>query len=145
MEYVKEYGALIGALAAVLTTIITLYIWRRGRMDKARSAFRAAFAKELCDLRELCVTDFGQVWEILSAAYPKHEAAYIEYRNFLGFGLQKLWLSKRWMRYRGPYPKPPELPSEDKRYRLSHHIGVNLEEEENKRINAIDLITKVIT
>ena len=120
----------------------------RGKDDPASfcpaAQFRAAFATELSALRELRITETGQVFEILSAAYAKHEAAYTEYLQHVG-ALRRWWLRRNWMAYRGEYPKPPELSSEDQRYRLGHWIGSDIDVEETKRKSAMRAIGRLVT
>jgi hypothetical protein len=139
-------GAVVAALAALLAAGVALYIRRRNSTDAARALFRAAFTPELSALRELHITEYGQVFERLRAAYPRHEAAYMEYSTNLGLGIKRLCLRHRWMKYRGPYPKAPELATEDHRYRLAHFIGSGntLDREEEKRNDAIALLSKLI-
>ena len=48
------------------------------------------------------------------------------------------------MEYRGPYPKPPQLPEEDQTYRLAHFLSDSEKEEVKKRDEAILAITKLI-
>ena len=139
---------LLAAVAACLAWLVphrlTIAREDRSRILSARNAFCAVFAADLSALRHLRVTEPGQVFGILSATYPQDEAAYIEYIRLLSW-LNAFLLRRRWVTYRGQYQQAPELPSEDKRYRLAHFIGSSVENEETKRIDAILAITKLIT
>ena len=126
-----------------VVAVTSLYVHKAKIRFDAAKAFRSSFNSELTELRELCVTETGQVWDILRAAYPRHEEAFEEYKRNLGF-FQRWWLSRRWMKYRGPYPKPPELPSEDQRYRLARYIGSDIESELQKREIAIRAIERLL-
>lgn len=133
-------GAAGMGLAWLIPHRLALSRERRSALHNAAAAFRAAFGSELATLRELRIDHTGQVCDILCAAYPAHEAAYQEFeRNLDSVARQDLGF--RWLKYRGPYPLAPELPTEDRRYRLAHFIGTTVEEEEVKRVLAIALIT----
>lgn len=132
-------GVVVTLAVCIAIHRLTLSRERRSRIISAGAQFRTAFATELSALRELRITETGQVFEILSAAYPKHEAAYTEYLQHLS-ALRRWRLRRNWMAYRGEYPKPPELASEDQRYRLGHWIGSDIDAEEAKRKCAMRVI-----
>lgn len=116
---------------------------RRIREMAARAAFRKAFVETMSGLRELSVNEPGQVHSILRGSYPEHEAAYLALRSELGlFG--KAALSRKWMAYRGPTPRGPELPDEDRRYRLSRFIGKDVDTEKIAQRHAIAAIERLI-
>ena len=133
-------------------TLLAWFINHRLSMQRENAAsvrsaydrFRLAFAPEISALRELQIRQVGQVHEILQAAYPKHEAALLELEQGLRANRRSL-LRGRWMSYRGPYPLAPELPVEDRRYRLAKFIGTSVEDEEAKRNEAIAFLTSVIS
>ncbi len=123
---------------------LSLYRQRRAALCNAIDTFRAAFASDLSTLRELQIHQTGQVHDILRAAYATHEMAFLDFERNLG-PVARLCLRRRWMKYRGPYPVVPELPTEDQRYRLAHFIGSSVEDEEAKRNRAIAVLTKLTT
>ncbi|MER2529186.1 MAG: hypothetical protein ABTR07_14780 [Candidatus Competibacter denitrificans] len=130
---------LISGLLGILGGFaIQRFLWRL----KAAQKFRATFTADLMALRHLAVDDYGQVYDLLKAAYPRHEAAYLDYRHHLG-RIGRWRLQRRWLAYRGPYPKPPEIPEEDHRYQLMHWIGTSLEEERKIREAAIKAISQL--
>lgn len=139
---------LLSAIGILLVPMIshrlTLFRERQAALRNSISTFRAGFASELSTLRELHIHQIGQVHDILSEAYPKHEAAFLEFEHTLSNSTRHD-LRCRWMEYRGPYPIAPELPSEDRRYRLAHLIGSSVNDEETKRDHAIDLLTRLTT
>lgn len=135
-------GAAGMGLAWLIPHRLSLYRERRTALHNAIVTFRAAFASDLSIIRELRIHQTGQVHEILRAAYPRHEAAFLEFERNLGT-VARLYLRRRWMKYRGPYPFAPELLSEDQRYRLAHFIGSTIDDEEAKRNHAIAVLTKL--
>lgn len=137
-------GAAGMGLAWLIPHRLSLYRERRTALHNAIATFRAAFAYDISTLRELQIHQTGEVHDILRAAYPTHEAAFLEFERNLGT-VARLCLRRRWMKYRGPYPIAPELPTEDRRYRLAHFIGSTIDDEEAKRNHAIALLTKLTT
>lgn len=137
-------GAAGMGLAWLIPHRLSLYRERRTALHNAIATFRAAFTSDLSTLRELRIHQTGQVNDILRAAYPRHEAAFLEFKRNLG-PVARLCVHHRWMKYRGPYPLAPELPTEDMRYRLSHFIGSTIDDEEAKRNHAIAVLTKITT
>lgn len=139
---------LLGVAGAMLAWFINHRLsMQRDKTASVRSAyahFRAAIEPELSALRELQIRNVGQVHEILQSAYPKHEAALIELEQNLCANRRSL-LRGVWMNYRGPYPSVPELPTEDRRYRLAKFIGSSVEDEGQKRNEAIALLTSLIS
>lgn len=127
-------------LATAVVCIGWLIQHRLAVARERRASFSAAFKEEQTSLAALRVTEPGQVFDILSAGYAKHETAYKRLGLF-----DRLCLRRTWSKYRGPFPQPPELPTEDHRYRFAHFIGSNLDDEEVKRNYAIDLLTKLST
>lgn len=137
-------GAAGMGLAWLIPHRLSLYRERRTALHNAIATFRAAFISDLSTLRELQINQTGQVHAILRAAYPTHEAAFLEFERNLGM-LARQRLRRRWMDYRGPYPIAPELSSEDRRYRLAHFIGSTVDDEATKRNYAIAVLTKLTT
>jgi hypothetical protein len=116
---------------------------RRAREMDARAVFRKAFMGVLSALRELQVNEPGQIYPILRGCYHEHEAAYFALRGDLGL-FAKAALTRKWMAYRGPTPEAPELPEEDRRYRLSRFIGKDVDEEKIAQRRAIASIERLI-
>lgn len=123
-------------------------VWRNNnkvRLAKAKDDFRTAFADDLTALRNIEITADSGVFYFLREVYPRQEAAYLVFNRGLGNNFISKWLLRsRWMAYRGEYPKPPQLPEEDVRYRLNHFISESREDEKQKRDEAIRLIEKLI-
>lgn len=137
-------GAAGAGLAWLIPHRLSLYRERRTALCNAIGTFRAAFVSDLSTLRELQIHQTGQVHDILCAAFATHEMAFLDFERNLG-PVARLCLHRRWMKYRGPYPVAPELPTEDRRYRLAHFIGSSVEDEEVKRKHAIAVLTKLTT
>lgn len=137
---------LLGVVGMCLALIIPHFLSqereRRTTLRNAIAVFRAAFASDLSALRELQIHRTGLVHDILRAAYPVHEAAFLDFERNLSV-VARLFLRRRWMKYRGPYPIGPELQSEDRRYRLAHFIGSTVDDEEAKKNYAISVLVKL--
>lgn len=130
-------------LAALIGILGVLYAQHRKSFRDSFSDFRSSFDADLQKLRNLQIIETGQVYEILNSAYPRHEDAYERFRRDLN-AFDNFFLRRRWLAYRGEYPKPPELQEEDFRYRLCHYLSESLEEEEKMRKLAIKNIEKLI-
>lgn len=133
-------SALIGAGIVHLFNISRLLTERQW---KAKDCLRASFTEDITAIKESHPSNIGKTYDILTSSYSMHESAYdafIREGNFI----QNFSLRKRWLQYRGEYPKHPELSEEDLRYRLSHFLATSLEEERIKKAEALSLIEKLI-
>lgn len=135
-------GAAGTCLALLISHLLSKHRERRTSHRNAIAAFHAAFAPDLFTLRELQIHQTGEVHDVLRAAYPRHEAAFLDFERTLST-VGRLFLRRRWMKYRGPYPIAPEFPSEDRRYRLAHFIGSTVDDEEAKKNQAISVLVKL--
>lgn len=143
LEYLNQLpNWLINLIAVFIVSLsgVILTFWLKAHYS-AKKSFRSAFATDLSSLREIDTKHDAGVFHFLRDAYPKHEAAYLEFRHSLGCNFIAKWLLHcRWIAYRGvAYDS-----IEDSQYRLGHFLSESESEERQKRDEAIRLIEKLI-
>lgn len=130
------------SIATLLVSIAAIVISYKDRRYNAHKTFRSAFTTDISTLREMEISrSEPAVFHFLQDAYPRHEAAYLEYLHSLGWDfISKKRLRDHWLTYRGKQYGE----SEDQQYRLAHFLSETEAEERQKRDEAIRLIEKLI-
>lgn len=118
---------------------------RASRFNAASEELRKAFESEIAALRSNAPAVPGSAYDLLKEAFPKHERAIYCFRNMLDTKQQDRY-DAAWKQYF--YPEGvniivPEL--EVRTYMLAQYIGINDEEEVEKRQSAIERLEAIMS
>ena len=139
----------LASLASLLigSAVTHLLTKRRSRQDRHAARFNAvsdelrkAFESEIAALRSNAPTEPGSAYDLLKEAFPKHERAIYGFRNVLDTKQQDLY-DAAWKQYF--YPGGVNLKL-GRNYMLAQYIGINDEEEVEKRQSAVQRLEAIM-
>lgn len=141
-------GAIAGYLARVLLEHVLSKSRASGtrrieRFNAAAMALRGAFADAVAYLRSVTPGKDGDAYEQLKAAFPQHEKAVFTFVDNLPEAKREPFL-EAWKHYYFPTGAKVMLPEEIPTYMLAQYIGVNDEEEAEKRKLALKRIEVIL-
>ena len=137
---------LIGTfLTHILTKQRSHHDRRAERFNAASEELRKAFESEIAVLRSNAPVEPGSAYDLLKEAFPKHERAIYGFRNVLDTKQQNRY-DAAWKQYFYPEGVNIILPElEVRTYMLAQYIGINDEEEAEKRQSAIKRIEAIMS